>query len=268
MLLSRVKAAVESRYPSLFAHLATLRDRLAPFYGEPELRLVNSLCDPTAAAFDVGANSGTYTHRMARHAARVVAFEPNPRLAGVLRTRFRSAIAAGTVRVEDCAVSDAPGSIDLFVPRGASPLASVEQHAGADGDTVRVRRVRLDDWSGETVGFIKIDVEGHEVAAVRGGLALIGRDRPNLLIEAEERHHAGAVEALKALLHPLGYRGHFLHDGRLRDIGEFDPAALQSRDALNAEGTFRLKGRTYINNFLFIARPGVVERVRAGLDGR
>ncbi|WP_328702988.1 FkbM family methyltransferase [Arenibaculum pallidiluteum] len=256
----------------MFAWLATLRDTAAPFYGEAEFRLLKHLCDPAGTAFDIGANSGTYTHRLARLAARVIAFEPNPHLAEVLDTRFRSLIAAGSVRIERCALSDEAGSAELFVPRRASALASVEWQPGAEGglegETVRVRRARLDDWSAETVGLIKVDVEGHELAVLRGGLGLIGRDRPNLLVEAEERHHPGTLDALKALLLPMGYRGFYLHNGLLRSMDRFDPAVLQSRDALNAEGTFRLKGRTYINNFLFVARPGIVERIRADLERR
>ena len=53
---------------------------------------------------------------------------------------------------------------------------------------VAVRCRRLDDFGLEPVGVIKIDAEGHELTVLQGARALIERDRPSFLIEAEERH--------------------------------------------------------------------------------
>jgi FkbM family methyltransferase len=39
------------------------------------------------------------------------------------------------------------------------------------------------------VGFIKIDVEGHELAVINGATTLLTTQRPLLLIEIEARHH-------------------------------------------------------------------------------
>ncbi|CAO3457463.1 hypothetical protein [Azospirillum argentinense] len=266
--LSALKAAIERRHPRTFRRLTWLRDRLAPYYAEPELRLLPALCVPGEAAYDIGANSGIYTFWLCRVAASVTAFEPNPKLAALLEAKFAPLIASGRLRVEGCALSDDDGSIVLHVPR-SSALASVEAGAvGAHGEEVEavtVQRRTLDRYDDRPVGFLKIDVEGHETAVVGGGLALIGRDRPNLLIEAEERHNPGALAALQARLAPLGYRGYFVLAGRLCTLDGFDPDRHQSRSALNAAGTHRVKGRIYINNFIFVARDGVADRLRAAL---
>ncbi|PWC70933.1 hypothetical protein TSH58_12340 [Azospirillum sp. TSH58] len=252
----------------MFRRLTWLRDRLAPYYAEPELRLLPALCVPGEAAYDIGANSGIYTFWLCRSASSVTAFEPNPKLAALLEAKFAPLVASGRLRVEGCALSDGDGSIVLHVPR-SSALASVEAGAvGAHGEeveTVTVPRRTLDRYDDRPVGFLKIDVEGHETAVVGGGLALIGRDRPNLLIEAEERHNPGALAALQALLAPLGYRGYFVLAGRLCTLDGFDPARHQSRAALNAAGTHRVKGQVYINNFIFVARDGMADRLRAAL---
>lgn len=42
---------------------------------------------------------------------------------------------------------------------------------------------RLDDYQFERVDFIKIDVEGHEAATIKGGMGTIARCKPNILIE-------------------------------------------------------------------------------------
>lgn len=266
--LSSLKAAIELRHPRMFRRLTWLRDRLAPYYAEPELRLLPALCAPGEAAYDIGANSGIYTFWLCRTAASVTAFEPNPKLAALLESKFAPLIASGRLRVEGCALSDGDGSIVLHVPR-SSALASVEAGAvGAHGEEVEavtVPRRTLDRYDDRPVGFLKIDVEGHESAVVGGGLRLIGRDRPTLLIEAEERHNPGALAALQARLAPLGYRGYFVLAGRLCTLDGFDPDRHQSRSALNAAGTHRVKGRIYINNFIFVARDGVADRLRAAL---
>ncbi|MEV9612698.1 FkbM family methyltransferase, partial [Klebsiella pneumoniae] len=93
---------------------------------------------------------------------------------------------------EAVAVSNRRGEAELFVEPGFEALASVEANhrppaAVHGGELLRVPTVRLDDYDKRRVGFIKIDVEGHEVAAVEGGLELIARDRPTILVEAEER---------------------------------------------------------------------------------
>ena len=68
---------------------------------------------------------------------------------------------------------------------------------------------RLDDLNLDPVGFIKIDVEGHEEAVLMGGATLLERDRPTALIEIEERHKAGAIDAITERMNGLGYRGFF-----------------------------------------------------------
>lgn len=270
--LSSLKALVEARCPRLFRRLSWVRDRLAPYYAEPELRLLPALCAPGEAAFDIGANSGIYTFWLCRTVAHVTAFEPNPALAALLASKFAAPVAAGRLRVEGCALSDGEGSIALHVPE-FSALASVEAGAvDAHGKTVAavsVPRATLDRFDdGTPVGFLKIDVEGHEAAVIRGGLRLIGRHRPTILVEAEERHSPGTLATVRGLLEPLGYRGYFALSGRLQDLDGFDPARHQSRSALNEAGTHRVKGATYVNNFIFVARDGVTDRLRALLGSR
>jgi hypothetical protein len=93
---------------------------------------------------------------------------------------------------------------------------------------------------------------------LRGGMAIIGESRPTLLIEIEERHRKGALEEVCGLLRPLGYRCFYLNSARLERVDSFDPGRLQNAAALDADGTHRLAGSTYINNFIFAARPDVL----------
>ena len=263
-MMGSLRTILIARLPALYAWMLDIAERLFPDRGEPELRLVPTLCHPDELAIDVGANQGTYAVVMVRHAGSIVAAEPNPRLARILRRRLDGAVRAGKASILEAALSDSDRAIDLFVPDDAPALASLEVRPdGAVGRPIRVTRRRIDELGLPRTGFIKIDVEGHEVSVIEGAHRLIERDRPNILVEAENRHHAGSLDRIRALLLPLGYRGFFLLEGRLEPIGRFDASIHQARDALNAAGTYRMKGRTYINNFIFSAREEVIRSLQA-----
>jgi hypothetical protein len=121
---------------------------------------------------------------------------------------------------------------------------------GFDADPIEIDTQRIDDLGLENVAFMKIDVEGHEQAVLRGARDLIASSQPTVLIESEERHAKGAVAATKAFFDELGYRGFFLHSGRLRRMESLNPARHQRlEDAKRfAEG----RKTEYVNNFLFI----------------
>jgi hypothetical protein len=85
----------------------------------------------------------------------------------------------------------------------------------------------LDDIVPDPVGFMKLDVEGHELAALRGAERILERDRPVLLVESVPFLSPEGPEALFRLLNPLGYRGLFCWEGRLLTQEAFDPAIHQ-----------------------------------------
>ena len=267
-MLGRLKGIVEARFPRLFSVLADIRDRRALIDGEPEMRLLSSLVAAGDVVCDIGANRGIYTFWLLRYGARVIAFEPNPHLVEVMKLRFAAAVRDGRLRLVGCALSDGDGDVVLHVPVGSAALATIE--AAAIGqlhtaiETISVPRRRLDDCVAEDVAFIKIDVEGHEDRVLGGGMNLVSRCKPSLLIEAEERHRPGAVTALRNRLEPLGYEGFFLDGDMLRPVSAFEPGRDQDPGALNEAGTHRREGRSYLNNFIFVARPEVKARLMKG----
>lgn len=57
------------------------------------------------------------------------------------------------------------------------------------------------------ITVVKLDIEGGELAALKGGLAILEEQSPTLFIEMHQKY--GGVQALDAILGPLGYqRGH------------------------------------------------------------
>jgi FkbM family methyltransferase len=230
--------------------------------GNPELHLLWLLSDPGRLAVDVGANAGEYAAFLARHNKGCAAYEPNPELA----RRIQETYGATGVRVHACALSDKEDQVTLSIPvvDGVehSALATIESanriHDLPTRDVV-VPCCRLDSLGLEPVGVIKIDAEGHEEAVLRGCEALIERDRPTFMIEAEERHRLGSVQAVRNFLERRGYRGFMLDRRKLRPIEEFDLARHQ--DMANVRLDAIVDGRTYVNNFAFVCDPVLIDRL-------
>jgi FkbM family methyltransferase len=220
---------------------------------EPELALLPSLCDATRTSLDIGANYGMYTVHLERFSRRCVAFEPNPALAASLRRGFATA-----VEVHAVALSDREGFAELRMPAwwpGQSTIEGRNALAARRGEPLRTVRVPTRTLDGllprEDVGFVKIDVEGHEEAVLRGSETLLRRCRPAVLVELEERHNEGCIDRVTELFAELGHRGAALVDGDLVDLADFDAVAHQRRAS----------DPHFTRNFLY-APPEILERVR------
>ena len=149
---------------------------------EPELACLGTWAPRGGTAVDVGAWYGPWTAALSRLAGQVVSIEPNPELARLVRARFPAAT------VIEAAASDHGGTAELWLPpggRGAEGTASLEHRSGR---SITVRRVTVDALRLTDVRFIKMDVEGHEAAALRGAEQTIKRDSPVLVLELEARH--------------------------------------------------------------------------------
>ncbi len=245
-LRSRLRRAAAAVLPP--AQVLALSATSHRVTGEPELRWLDRWCDPARRAVDVGANVGIWSWHLRRHAHGVVAYEPNPDLAAWLRRALPA-----DVEIRNRALSDAPGRLPLRIPvvagRPDTALASLSQHF-ENAESVRevdVEVRRLDDEELRDVGFLKIDVEGHERAVIAGAHALLTRERPTVVIEVEERHAPGAIDGVRADMLLLGYAAHFLHRGALHPFAAFDRRTMQNPKDAGRHGT-------YVNNFVFL--PG------------
>lgn len=235
---------------------------------EPEIRLLNQLSTADTIAIDVGAHYGIYTYFLLRHSQRVVAFEPNPFLANRLSQIFRS-----RVQVNLSALSDVPGKTKLVIPLSGtdqlSALASIEPGVAAGSTSTLVLDVPVStldtvDFGGGKVGFIKVDVEGHELKFLQGAAQILARDKPNLLIEAEERHRHDAVGSIERFLCGFGYKGYFLLDGALHPIGDFS-VAVHQRISRPIPGS-KADKVPYVNNFIFLANEASLYRLKRPRD--
>ncbi len=213
-----------------------------------EFELISNLLDREKISIDAGAHLGTYTSHMIKNSKRCWAFEPNPQFFEKLKSISPNLI------VKQVALSDQNGEVFLRVPGKELGRGTIEKDNTLEEfeniNVISVKQKKLDDYELETVGLIKIDVEGHELSVLNGAKNLLIRDRPTLLIEVEERHKRNAVIKLRKFLEELDYKGFFLSESGLEKIENFQQEYHQN--------TRNIKGKEkvgiYINNFLFLPK--------------
>lgn len=210
---------------------------------EPELEMLQHIVPRDRTAVDVGANLGLYAYRLAELCPRIEAFEPNPACAAILRGYKHPKI-----HVHTMALSSQQGTAQLTIPsvdgRELPGLASLG-HVGeaGSGRTLSVPLETLDSRRIANVGFIKIDVEGHESEVLAGARQTLEHHRPVLLVEIEQRHLHRPIEEVFDLIRYQGYAGYYLLMGKLRPLATYVVARHQSVPYGSPE---------HVNNFFFV----------------
>lgn len=187
-------------------------------------------------ALDCGANIGAHTLEWARAMAgwgSVMAFEAQERVFYAL---------AGNIALNNCfnaralwaAVGAQSGAIGVPVPDYFKPASfgSLElrktartEFIGQDIDysepgLQRTQLLAIDDLALARVDFLKLDIEGMEIEALRGASDTIARTRPLVLVERIKSDEA----ALRGFLANRGYRVFDLGLNLLA-VHETDPVA-------------------------------------------
>jgi FkbM family methyltransferase len=261
--VSAIRSAVRTALPPRALHAYRMLRHTVLFPFERELSVIPRFLSRDAVAVDVGANVGLVTDLMARSSRRVIAFEPHPGCAAHLR-----ALRLGGADIVELALSDHGGESVLHVPvqqrfenhamgtlEPAEGLKAVPGVVGMREHTVTVTTLdaalagRL--GPDETIGFIKIDVEGHELPALRGAERTLDRFRPELLVELEFRHSDRVGETF-AFLARHGYGAHVLGES-----GDLVPVTADELRAMQSDERLAQKWRDrryfgYVHNVFFL----------------
>ena len=188
------------------------------YLGDPGFFSGEVKISPGDTVLDLGGNLGTSAmlfSPLAGPKGRVMSFEPI--YADLLR-RNAAENGCDNVTVVASAVGDRVGEADFAVTEEG--IDSRIDPGGTGGLRRAVPLTTIDDWCArEGVGrvdFIKMDIEGAEEPALRGGEATIRRDRPKLSVASYHRDAGFGGDRqhpkLVALLRSWGYE--------LREVGE------------------------------------------------
>jgi FkbM family methyltransferase len=131
------------------------------------------------AAFDVGANVGTWAEEVLRscpHLHSLSCFEPSEAATIKMEVAFGSDPRVRIVRV---AVSDTEGSMPFYEQPDASQTSSLVAGDNRDAPERLVRVVTIDQemerLSLDHLDLLKIDVEGYDLHALRGARVALSR---------------------------------------------------------------------------------------------
>lgn len=170
-----------------------------------------ALCPSFATAIDVGAHIGAVSAYLARRFSRVVAFEAVPMTFDLLR---QNTAGLRNVEVHNVAVGNGPGEVFFTHYRTHGQLSHVSTGADEGPKTERIGPVptqSIDSMNLLDVSFMKIDVEGYEMAVVEGAAGTIRRCRPLILIEQggnEEKYFGRPRNEASAALEAMGMHQH------------------------------------------------------------
>jgi FkbM family methyltransferase len=154
--------------------------------------LVKKIVKKSGIVLDVGANIGYYSVLLSKLIGKhgvVYAFEP---------TRFyRNILAKNLIenKISNCVVvesglSDKVQKLDIFITKSSATIhPTTEKLLGKE----KISLTTLDRFVKENnikkIDFIKIDVDGHEPAILKGGLNSIKKFRPKILLEISPLHY-------------------------------------------------------------------------------
>ncbi|HZQ76240.1 MAG TPA: FkbM family methyltransferase [Acidimicrobiia bacterium] len=227
---------------------------------QPDLtRLLRRRLRRDDVVIDGGAHIGVLTVLMAKlcPAGHVYAFEPSPATRAHLTANLLRN-GAGNVTVEAAALYDREGEV-TFDPSTTQP-GGAHLTASATG-TATVAATPLDTWAAaaglERLDFVKLDVEGTELAVLAGAEATIRRFRPTAVVECNPvalrrfggRSYRDLFDALRSLFPAVGLVG---------PGGTVVPLGAEGRDHLE----LAVGDRGVVDLVGLPARPGPLEAVR------
>ncbi|MGY8813158.1 MAG: FkbM family methyltransferase [Gammaproteobacteria bacterium] len=194
---------------------------------ETELLLLPYLIDKNKDAVDAGANTGLYTYFLSHLVKNVYAFEPHTNLASFLDKATNN-----KVTVINKALSNTQSLLPFYIPvtgtRKHLNIASLDKKIKNNYQclTENIQTITLDELGYNNIGFIKIDVEGHELCVLEGAVNTIKDQKPTILIEILDiKDNPGSHQTIK-FLNSLGYEIFVMQNEQLQHINNVDHKRL------------------------------------------
>lgn len=172
-------------------------------------RLIQALLKKGDVFIDVGANVGYYTLIAAKRGCRVIAVEPVPETAAVLRINLKLNHLDNMVHVVEKCLYKTDGKISINIPlSGHYGLVSIYHNVVGNARSINVLCTTLDSLTKpfDKIKLVKIDAEGAEYDILLGGVNSLSKIE-HLIIEASKNIRE-TIELLKRnsfQIKPLGF---------------------------------------------------------------
>lgn len=178
--------------------------------------------------YDIGANYGFYSFLALEFCKEVHLFEPIPFIFDNLKDNFKD---YQNVFLNNIALSDKKGKIDLFIPEGSSIDSmsgssiiqeTTQVHSYQFKKKIEVETETLENYfkSHNLPSVIKLDVEGAESLVIEGGLEFFKNNSPIISLEVWSPKEGGEI-SMKAVqkLKDIGYQSYQINkNGELEKV--------------------------------------------------
>jgi len=155
-------------------------------------------------AIDGGAHVGTWARVMAGRFVQVIAAEPAADTYEALVENMRQ-FGCTNVETRQIGLGEKAGRAGMTIDDRGAALFNSGSRFLAPGDAVAVETI--DSWNLPTLGFLKLDVEGSEQAALLGARETLQRCKPIVLFEDKGlwKRFGYGRQAPQSLLTELGF---------------------------------------------------------------
>ena len=208
---------------------------------EKELKIIDKFADRSKDALDIGVYRGVYSYKLSQNFKNIHSFEPNPLLFPYLEKNLKKIVK--NIKLYNLALSDKNGVAELKLPTRSKSIfkTNIEELYKLGAATIHpdnnikkykkfsIKTAKLDDIGiNNKIGFIKIDVEGHEKNVLMGGKSLIKEHKPVMLVEIEERHTKKPIKETINFIRNFNYNCYYLYENNMIDIDKIFPKSLEN----------------------------------------
>jgi len=196
---------------------------------EPDFEVVKYIARKGDTVFDIGANIGWYTKLLSElvgETGKVISIDPTPETFLILSYCVKR-LGLSNVNILNCAISNKEGVCKMEVPKYDFGGLNFYQTRITDNNKKNylfkyffAKTKSLDGFIpcfADTVSFIKCDVEGHELAVIKGALSIISKFKPIWLIEVSsdpDQTNSSAFELFK-IMQENGYIAYWYKNQKL-----------------------------------------------------
>ncbi len=198
-------------------------------YESSEIRMMHRFLKVDSILLDIGANIGWCSLNLSRAVpkGRILAFEPIPKTYDYLK---RNIEINGVKNIEkyNFGFSEKKGNYILYYNPKLSVATSLQRlYDDKEVVPIKCKLKKLDDFAKEKglskIDFIKCDIEGAEILAIKGGLETIEKTHPVIFLEmlrkwsAKFGYHPNDIIKI---LSDIDYKCYFIKNMRLVEIKE------------------------------------------------
>lgn len=171
------------------------------FYEKETLQYLKNNFNSFDNILDIGSNIGNHMlfYCSQLEAKKVYCFEPNKYNYTILSRNVELNNLQEIVTLHNMAVGEKSGrGVEKDFTMMNTGMNRIETGSATDSSEKNIEIVCLDDFNYTSIDFVKIDVEGSEIAVLKGAVKTLQRTRPVVMIETFENNQSAVDEIMQS----------------------------------------------------------------------